>query len=43
MCGGKKLNVSYRDEVKVKRRVDLFWVNYHFNFIPWQLQHLPLN
>lgn len=26
-----------------KRRVDLFWVNYHFNFIPWQLQHLPLN
>lgn len=39
----KKLNVNYRDMVKVKRRLDLFWVNYHFNFIPWQLQHLPLN
>lgn len=38
-----KLNVNYRDEVKVKRRADLFWVNYHFNFIRWQLQHLPLN
>lgn len=45
MCGGgeKKVNVNYRDGVKVKRRVDLFWVNYRFNFIPWQLQHLPLN
>lgn len=38
-----KLDVNCRDEVKVKRRPDLFWVNYHFNFIPWQLKRLPLN
>lgn len=41
--GKIKVKVNYRDEPKVRSGVDLSWLNYHFNFIPWQLQHLPLN
>lgn len=38
-----KVKVNYRDGPKVRSGVDLSWLNYHFNFIPWQLQHLLLN
>lgn len=38
MCRGK-LNVNNKD----KETACLFWVNYHFNLILWQLQRLPLN
>lgn len=45
MCGEGKKNLRWIIGMRWrwKRRVDLFWTNYHFNFILWQLQHLPLN
>lgn len=38
-----KVKVNDSNSLKVRSWVDLSWLNYHFNFIPWQLQHLPLN